>query len=127
MSQHHYRLELERDSSGDVMSFVVLDDTGREHRVNSWKAQAILSPVSEILLNSDAHFSLGKDKPLLLDEHLGAHITLVLKAVKPLTRYDKTCDVARGIARMSRQEATYWYAHSMHKGGLPALRTLLAP
>lgn len=122
-----YQLVTVRDELGAIIAFEIRNSVGQQQGIDSWRAQAIAEAIAEILASGQPKRSLAKDAPIVLDEHLGAHIALVIKAVEPLKRYERTHQVAQGIARMSREEAMYWYAHSMDKGGLPALRTLLAP
>lgn len=127
MTQSTYRLVTHRADMGEIAGFELHDSQGNCHVLNSWRTTVVTEPIAEILLNAQPRRSLARNTPLDLDEHLGVHILLVLRAVKPLSDYHRTCRVAQGIARMSREEATYWHAHATHKGGLPALRRLLAP
>lgn len=122
-----YQLVTARDELGIITAFEIRDSDSRRQGIASWRAQAITESVAQILASGKPRRSLAKDAPIILDEHLGAHVVLVIKAVGPLKGYEKVCQVARGIAGMSREEAMYWYAHAMDKGGLPALRMLLAP
>ena len=127
MPHIQYRLITTRDQDGIITAFEIHDGAAQTQRVDSWRARAATDGIVQILASGQPPRSLAKDAPLVLDEHLGAHILLVLKAIGPVRRYETACQVVQGIAGMSRQEAMYWFAHSTRKGGLPALRMLLAP
>ncbi len=122
-----YRLITTRGPDGVIAAFEIHDGLARTQRVDSWQAHAATDGIVQILASGQPPRSLAQNAPLVLDEHLGAHVLLVLKAIRPIRRYETACQVVQGIACMSRQEAMYWFAHSTHTGGLPALRTLLAP
>lgn len=127
MSHIQYRLVTMRDKDGIITAFEIADGAARTQRVDSWRVHAATDGIVQVLASGQPPRSLAKDAPLALDEHLGAHILLVMQAVRPIRRYTTAYQVAQGIARMSRQEAMYWFAHATRKGGLPALRRLLAP
>ena len=122
-----YRLVASRDSEGCINQFEVSDVDGRSVILNGWRAEAVADSVQATLTRASKRLSLALDRPLQLDEHLGVQVLLILRAVKPLSGYQRVKKVAMGIARMSEEEATYWHAHAAHKGGLPALRKLLTP
>jgi hypothetical protein len=55
---------------------------------------------------------------------------LLVAAVAPLRKFQRIEQVAAGVARMSYEEACYWYAHIRSDYGrraLRALRLLLSP
>ena len=122
-----YRLVASRDSEGCINRFEVSDVEGQSVILHGWRAEAVADPVQATLTRASKRLSLALDRPLQLDEHLGVQVLLILRAVKPLSGYQRVKKVAMGIARMSEEEATYWHAHAAHKGGLPALRKLLTP
>ncbi len=122
-----YRLVASRDSEGCINRFEVSDVDGRSVILHGWRAEAVADSVQATLARASRRLSLALDRPLQLDEHLGVQVLLILRAVKPLAGYQRVTKVATGVARMSEEEATYWYAHATHKGGLPALRKLLTP
>lgn len=122
-----YRLVASRDTDGCITRFEVSDVDGRSVTLHGWRAEAVVDSVQATLTRASRRLSLALDRPLHLDEHLGVQVLLILRAVKPLSGYQRVKKVAMGIARMSEEEATYWHAHAAHKGGLPALRKLLTP
>ena len=126
MSERFYQLSCHRDSFGNIAAFEILNDEHRKYFLNTWQAGAVSEFVMEILNSAQVGKTLTLNETMQLDEHLGAHVLLVVRAVKSLAGFERTCRIAQGIARMSREEATYWHAHAQHKGGLPALRKLLA-
>lgn len=126
-----YECLIERDEDGRVKTLSV-DATGlegeqRQIRVNGYRAIHVASGVQEVLRGAKLK---GRDwtsgDPFPVDPQLGAHVELLLRAVKPLKRIDRISTVADGVAAMSREEAAYWHAQTSRRNGLRALRLLLA-
>jgi len=69
-------------------------------------------------------------EPFFLPEPLGVRLALLFLATKPLSRVDRVDAIAAGIARMSDEEAYYWFSKCSPgpeaERGRRALRTLLA-
>ena len=127
MTQPSYQLCTHRDDLGVIVAFELRDSQNKRYSLNAWRAQAVVESIEEILATDSSRCSLSQDSSLLLNEHLGVHILLVIQAIRPLASHQRIRLVAQGIARMSREEATYWHAQSVHRGGLPALRRLFSP
>lgn len=126
-----YSCLIERDEDGRVkaLSVQALDlDGGERHvRVNGYRAIHVAAGFQEVLRSARLRGrELTGSDPIRIDPHLGAHVELVLRAVKPLKRIDRISTVAEGVAAMSREEAAYWHAQIDRRNGLRALRLLLA-
>jgi hypothetical protein len=65
-------------------------------------------------------------RPIDLSQTTGAQAWLLLAATKPLRRADRIDEVAEGVAAMSPEEASYWYAKAQRPRGLRAVRLLLS-
>jgi len=125
-----YRCLIERDDDGriSVLSVHAIDLEGveRQVRVNGYRAIHIAAGFQEVLRSAKLR---GRDwtsgEPITVDRQLGAHVELLLRAVKPLRRLDRINTVAEGVATMSREEAAYWHAQTSRRNGLRALRLLL--
>jgi hypothetical protein len=125
-----YRVRIERDDDGRVKALNVLatdlNGTDRHIRVNGYRALHVAAGFQEVLRSARLR---GRDltgaDAFEVDAHVGAHVELVLRAVKPLKRVDRVSTVAEGVAGMSREEAAYWHAQIDRRNGLRALRTLL--
>src|SRR5690606_31807275 len=97
----------------------------RSVRINGFRAGHIAAPVHDIVKAAGvAGRTWTATRPFELDPVSGAQTELVLRAVQPLGRLDHVEAVSRGIASMSREEASYWHAKSWSRGGLRALRVL---
>lgn len=125
-----YTCTISRDTEGriDVISLDVtdLEDQPRHVHVDGVRAIHVAAPLQDILRSARLRGSqLSAGKPLTLTPTLGAHVELLLRAVKPLRRLDRISDVSEGIAGMSREEAAYWHAQTQRRHGLKALRILL--
>ncbi len=125
-----YFCGIERDDDGRVNALSVvardLDGAERQVRVNGYRAIHVAAGFQEVLRS--ARFrgrELTGTDPIQVDPSLGAHVELVLRAVKPLKRIDRINTVAEGVASMSREEAAYWHAQIGRRNGLRALRLLL--
>lgn len=132
MTRHEtYRCLIERDDDGRVKALSIdatdLDGAERAVRVNGYRAIHVAAGVQEVLRPLRLR---GRDwtssDPVPVEPQLGAHIELLLRAVKPLKRTDRIATVADGVAAMSREEAGYWHAQITRRNGLRALRLLLA-
>lgn len=125
-----YRCLIERDIDGRISVLSVnttdLEGVERQVRVNGYRAIHVAAGFQEVLRAAKLR---GKDwtggEPITVDPQLGAHVELLLRAVKPLRRLDRINTVAQGIAAMSREEAAYWHAQTSRRNGLRALRLLL--
>lgn len=126
-----YRVQVERDPDGRVLSVSVdacCEGRSRTTRVNSYKATRVAGPVHDVLRSGGVPGrSWASAAPIDVDYLVGAHLELLLVAVRPLRRADRVDHVAEGIAAMSAEEASYWHAKLTRPGGLPALRVLLSP
>ena len=131
MTRHEtYSCQIDRDGDGRVKALSVvahdLDGAERHVRVNSYRAIHVAAGFQEVLRSAKLRGrELTSPDPIAVDPQLGAHIELVLRAVKPLHRVDRISTVAEGIAAMSREEAAYWHAQINRRNGLRALRLLL--
>ena len=125
-----YRCLIERDADGRVSALSIhatdLESIERHVRVNGYRAVHVSAGVQEVLRSARLR---GRDwtsgEPVTVDPQLGAHVELLLRAVKPLKRIDRIGTVADGVAAMSREEAAYWHAQTSRRNGLRALRLLL--
>ncbi len=125
-----YSCLIERDDDGRVKALSVdardLDGTERYVRVNGYRAIHVAAGLQEVLRSARLKGrELAGTEPIRVDPQLGAHVELVLRAVKPLKRIDRISTVAEGVAAMSREEAAYWHAQISRRNGLRALRLLL--
>ncbi|SCG15502.1 hypothetical protein GA0070610_1736 [Micromonospora echinofusca] len=125
-----YSCLIERDDDGRVTALSVaaqdLDGSERHVRVNGYRAIHVAAGFQEVLRSARLR---GRDltsaDPIRIDPQLGAHVELVLRAVKPLKRIDRISTVSEAVAGMSREEAAYWHAQINRRNGLRALRLLL--
>ena len=98
-----------------------------EIRCNGSTAGFVAGPVGELVREARVPArEWAGSHPIDLPSETGAHLALLFRAVRPLRRVDRIDTVANGIARMPREEASYWYAKSLQPRGLRALRLLLA-
>lgn len=126
-----YSCLIERDDDGRITALSVdaceLDGSQRHVRVNGYRAIHVAAGFQEVLRSARLRGrELTGTEPIRVDAQLGAHVELVLRAVKPLKRIDRISTVAEGVAAMSREEAAYWHAQVNRRNGLRALRILLA-
>jgi len=125
-----YRCLIERDEDGRISSLCVqttdLEGAERQVQVNGYRAIHVGAGFQEMLRSAKLR---GREwtssEPITVDSQLGAHVELLLRAVKPLQRLDRIGTVAEGVAAMSREEAAYWHAQTSRRNGLRALRLLL--
>jgi len=125
-----YRCVIERDEDGRIAALTVqttdLEGAERQVRVNGYRVLHLAAGFQEILRFAKLR---GRDwtsgEPIVVDPQLGAHVELLLRAVKPLQRVDRITTVADGVAGMSREEAAYWHAQTSRRNGLRSLRLLL--
>lgn len=131
MTRHEtYRCLIERYGDGRISSLCIqttdLEGAERQVRVNGYRAIHVAACFQEVLRSAKLH---GRDwtsgEPIQIDSQLGAHVELLLRAVKPLQRLDRIGTVAEGVTGMSREEAAYWHAQTSRRNGLRALRLLL--
>jgi|GEM_PF-3415274 len=126
----HYLCTVSRDHDGRITAVEVavndLDGKHRHIRVNGNRAAHVAGPLQEVLRSGGMHGrQWSSPRPVELPPTLGAHVELLLRAVKPLQRLDRLGAVAEGVAEMSREEAGYWHAQTQRRHGLRALRVLL--
>jgi hypothetical protein len=125
-----YTCTITRDASGSLATVEVVATEGdggvRVTRASGTRLSQVAEPLRRLLatggLNGRAWTG---SKPLELDVRTGAHAELLLSAVRPLRRPDRLADVADAVAAMGAEEASYWHAKSLRRGGLRALRILL--
>lgn len=125
-----YLLELERGEEGQVVAVALdaedLSGARRRVRLNGSRALRVVGPLHELVrgrgVTGRAWASTG---PIALDQVTGAQAELLLAAVKPMRRVDRIEQVAETVARMGREEASYWHAKSHRQRGLRALRVLV--
>jgi hypothetical protein len=127
----HYRCLISRTEGGRILGFEVdaedLEGGERHVRVNGNRAALVAGPLQEVLRKTGlSGRKWTSPEPLELSSGLGAHVELLLRAVKPLQRTDRITTIAEGVAEMSREEAAYWHAQVQRRHGLQALRILLA-
>lgn len=131
MTRHEtYRCVIERDEDGRISSLCIqttdLEGAERRVQVSGYRAIHVAGSFQEVLRSAKLrgrHWTSAE--PITLELQLGAHVELLLRAVKPLRRLDRIGTVAEGIAAMSREEAAYWHAQTSRRNGLRALRLLL--
>ena len=121
---------IDRDDDGQIVRLQVTvnsSDPQRTVMLNGDRAARIAGPLHDILRSGGVtgrQWSTGR--PIALDQTTGAHAWLLLDATRALRRADRLDEVGEGIARMSREEASYWYAKSRQPRGLRAARLLLS-
>jgi hypothetical protein len=125
-----YECLITRDDDGRVSALSVyatdLEGLERRIRVNGYRAIHVAAGVQEVLRSARLRGSdWSSGEPVKLDSQVGAHVELLLRAVKPLQRIDRIGTVAEGVAAMSQEEAAYWHAQTTRRNGLRALRLLL--
>lgn len=128
--QEQYICTVERDEDGRVLAVVVdatdLEGSQSRVRLNGTSASRIAGSLHDVLRASGVPGrTWASSRPIELDPVTGAQTQLMVLAVKPLRRGERIELVGEGIARMSREEASYWHAKSHQPGGLRALRILL--
>lgn len=119
-----------RDNDGRILTLEVaavdLEDGDRIIKVDGARAAHVAASVQDILRSADLRGrQWTSGRPIELEPTLGAHVELLLRAVKPLRRTDRIIAVAEGVAGMSREESSYWHAQTNRRHGLRALRILL--
>lgn len=126
-----YVIRLQRDADGALQAAEVESEDGdggaRLTRVNGGRLAHAAEPLRQVLSSAGVNGRVWSGtRPILLDARTGSHAELLLRAVQPLRRADRISDVADQIAAMASEEAAYWHAKSSRRGGLRALRILLA-
>jgi hypothetical protein len=102
-----------------------LDGLKRQVCVSGYRAIHVAASLQDVLRSAKLRGrELTSTQPIPLSPQIGAHVELVLRAVKPLQRVDRITAVAEGVAGMSREEAAYWHAQVGRRNGLRALRLL---
>lgn len=129
--RERYTCTIARDADGAVEELVVewVDHAGtaRVTRLNGTKAPVVAGALHDILRTGGVSArEWGARRPIELPQVAGAHAELLLRAVLPLRRADRLDEVATGVARMSREEASYWHAKADRTRGLRVLRLLLS-
>src|SRR5690606_10605754 len=91
--------------------------TSTAKRVPSgWRAAVGWPRLQELLRGADIRGGQWTStKPFDLAPGPGAHLELLLRAVKPLRRIDRVAAVADRVAGMSREEAAYWHAQTFRR------------
>lgn len=124
-----YRVQVARDGDGGVMSISVEVDSdkgARRSQIAEHRAAIVAGHVHDLLRSggvSERRWAGGSHFEV---EYLpGAHIELLLVAVRPVRLASRASLLAQRIAAMSIEEASYWHAKIPQPGGLPALRLLL--
>lgn len=80
--------------------------------------------ITGLLRANGNNVSPSRRKPVPLDEDTGVRLVLTLLATAPVTKPYRTALIADGIARMSVEEAFYWYAHCASPDSSRALKAL---
>jgi hypothetical protein len=129
-STERFSCSILRDGDSRIVSLEVaavdLEDGERIIKVDGVRAAHVAAAVQDILRAANLRGrQWTSGKPIELDPILGAHVELLLRAVKPLRRMDRINAVAEGVAGMSREESSYWHAQTNRRHGLRALRILL--
>ena len=121
---------VERDDDGQITRLTLSTDEEEAPRVvtvNGDRAARIAGPLHDILrAGGISGRQWSTPRSMDLDQTTGAHAWLLLDATRALRRADRLDEVGEGIARMSREEASYWYAKSRQPRGLRAARLLLS-
>lgn len=125
-----YTCTITRDEAGSVAEVEVVASDGdgavRITRATGTRLSQVAEPLRRLLAGGGVNGRAWTgSKPLELDGRIGAHAELLLAAVRPLRRPDRLAEVADAIAAMGPEEASYWHAKSLRRGGLRALRILL--
>lgn len=125
-----YTCTIKRDEAGSLATIELVATEGdgdvRVTRATGTRLSQVAEPLRRLLANGGINGrSWTGSKPLDLDARTGAHAELLLAAVRPLRRPDRLGEVADAIAAMGAEEASYWHAKSLRRGGLRALRILL--
>ena len=125
-----YRCQIHRDPDGRILAIALiasnLEDQERAIRVEGHRATHVAAPLQAVLRAANLRGrQWSRPAPFELDPVLGAHVELLLRAVKPLRRVDRLEAVADGVAGMSAEESAYWHAQTTRRRGLRALRVLL--
>jgi hypothetical protein len=125
-----YCFVVERDDDGRVTGLEVdaddLDGGHRTVRLDGQRATQVAGALQEVLRAAGIRGQQWTTAaPVTLDSAYGAHAELLLRAVRPLRRFDRVAAIAEGVAGMSCEEATYWHAKTQGPHGLRALRVLL--
>lgn len=124
-----YEAIITRDPDGRIEAIELvahnLEDELRRVRVQGVQANQVTASVQEVLRVAYPRRRSWSAPTFELDPVAGAHVELLLRAIKPLRRLDRICGVAEGVAAMSREEAAYWHAQTTRRHGLRALRILI--
>ncbi len=125
-----YACTIARNGDGQIVSFTVeatdLEGATRAVTVRSSRAVDAASALRELLRERRVSGrSWTSPEPIALDQVAGTQAELLVRAVAPLRRTDRAVSIADQIAKMSREEASYWHAKAQRPGGLRALRILL--
>lgn len=120
-----------RNDDGSLMKVEVIAADGdggvRITRATGMGLNEVAEPLRRLLAVAGVNGrSWSGSKPLELDARTGAHAELLLAAVRPLRRSDRLIQIADAIVAMGAEEASYWHAKSLRRGGLRALRVLLS-
>lgn len=125
-----YTCTITRDERGSLAAIEVVATEGdgdvRVTRTTGTRLSQVAEPLRRLLATGGVNGRAWTgSRPLELDGRTGAHAELLLAAIRPLRRPDRLTDVADAIAAMGAEEAAYWHAKSLRRGGLRALRILL--
>lgn len=131
MSRHErFSCTIDRDDTAQIVRLTVSADDGDGQRVvtlNGDRAARLAGPLHDILRSGEiTGRQWSTPRPIDLDQTTGAHAWLLVEATRALRRADRLDEVGEGIARMSREEASYWYAKARQPRGLRAARLLLS-
>ncbi len=131
MRRERFACQIFRKEDGQIRAIRIdaLDPEGlpRHIEVNKLMADRIADAVHKIVREAGVGGrAWSASREFELGQHVGAQVELLLRSVKPLHRADRIERISEAVARMSREEAGYWHAKSSHRGGLRALRVLLA-
>lgn len=128
-----FSCRIQRGEGGQVACLTVslhdsdTDQTLRTVSVNGHRAERISGALHDILRGGGVTGrQWSSTREIDLEQTTGAHAWLLVEATRPLRRGDRLEEVGDGVARMSREEASYWYAKSHQPRGLRAIRLLLS-
>lgn len=130
-NRERYLCALDRDRDGAVSAVRVerhdLDGNVRAIEVNGSVTPSIVGHLHHIVRDAGVPGRIWSGRaPIELSQVAGGQVELLLRAVKPMRRPDRIEEIARGIAQMGREEASYWHAKAERPRGLRVLRLMLS-
>jgi hypothetical protein len=125
-----YTCKISRDAHGSLTGVELVATEGdgdvRVTNTTGTRLSQVAEPLRRLLAAGGVNGrAWSGSKPIDLDARVGAHTELLLAAIRPLRRPDRLAEVANAVAAMGAEEASYWHAKSLRRGGLRALRIML--